>query len=268
MKIWYQSMTAYGFDPDWDNYGEALKEQCRKAVRSDTEVHIQGIPVAVSEMVQYRTVMYYHTGALMKNMYIAQEQGYDAFVNGASQQPLLQEGKEMLDIPVLGISEVAYYLACMLGERFAIVTILPSLREFYRQQISQYGLLSRYIDGNYIVNATEKEQSAALNEPAPLIEKFLDISKRAISDGASVIIPSPPTICTLAYRMGINDIDGALFLDTVSAVVKFAEMFAELKRIGVGVSRKSGIYESPGEELLNETLKQCQKIFNIDYGKQ
>lgn len=81
-----------------------------------------------------------------------------------------------------------------------------------------------------------------------------------------MIIPVPATIYQLFYRTGgLTNIDGALILDLVAVAVKAAEMLADLRKIGVEVSRKLGVYGSPGKELLKKTFKTYAKVFKIDY---
>ena len=44
MKIWYQSSSAYGYEPVRDEYGKTLEAQCRNVLRPGTEVRVAGIP--------------------------------------------------------------------------------------------------------------------------------------------------------------------------------------------------------------------------------
>ena len=122
MKIWYQSSSSYGFEPVWDEYGKTLEEQCRAVVRPGTEVHVEGIPVMLRDVENWKALQYYQNVQSMKNMVRAQEEGYDAFVIGCTLDVALAEGKSMLDIPVVGISEAAYHMAMTMGRLFAVVT--------------------------------------------------------------------------------------------------------------------------------------------------
>ena len=36
MKIWYQSASAYRYEPVWDDYGQTLEAQCRRILHPET----------------------------------------------------------------------------------------------------------------------------------------------------------------------------------------------------------------------------------------
>lgn len=58
--------------------------------------------------------------------------------------PGLDEGREIVDIPVLSLGEVRRLFACLYGKRFAVVTYLPQMNvEMYDELVKKYGLESR-----------------------------------------------------------------------------------------------------------------------------
>ena len=75
-----------------------------------------------------------------------------------------------------------------------------------------------------------------------LIEKFKAAASRAVADGASVIVPGPAFLATLANRAGLTHVEDALVLDTVSVAMKTAEMLVGPRRAGVVPSRRIGVY--------------------------
>jgi allantoin racemase len=263
MKIWYQSASSYGFEPVWDEYGKSLMMQCRKVLNPGTEVHLAGIPVMVRDVENWRSLQYYQNVQVMENMQRAQDEGYDAFVIGCTLDVALAEGKAMLDIPVVGISETAYRMAMTLGRLFAIVTSSSAFTEVYGEQVERYGVASRYLRGPYIVPASEEELAMALTRPGPVMEKFKAAASRAVADGASVIVPGPAFYATLANRAGLTEIDGALVLDTVSLAVKTAEMMATLRQVGIAPSRRIGVYCQPGRELKQASYERLSEVFSM-----
>lgn len=261
MKIWYQSASSYGFEPVWDEYGKTLESQCRKVLHPETEVRVAGIPVMVRDVENWRSLQYYQNVQVMENMQRAQREGYDAFVIGCTLDVALAEGKAMLDIPVVGISETAYRMAMTMGRLFAVVTSSTAFAEVYGEQVERYGVAGRYLRGPYIVPASEEELATALTRPQPVMEKFTAAASRAIADGASVIVPGPAFFATLANRAGITQIEGALVLDTVSLAVKTAEMLATLRQVGISPSRRIGVYCKPSQELQQESYARLGKVF-------
>ncbi len=266
MKIWYQSMVGIGFDPLWDEYGKTIKEQCQRVVRPDTVVDVHGVPVMM-DIDRYKCVMYYHAAQCLNNMLRAEKEGYDAFAIGCSFDVGIDEGREMLNIPVVALAHSNLHMASMLGELFAVITCEPHFAEKYRQMVGKYGLEAKYLRGPYICRATEAELARALkDDPAPFAAKFKAVAEKAVADGASVIIPVPPFIGQLFYKTGgLPDLGGAVMLDPVSVVIKFAEMMADLNKVGIHVSRMCQVYGSPGKDVLKKTLSAYSPVFKIDY---
>ena len=193
-----------------------------------------------------------------------EREGYDAFVIGCTLDVGLAEGKSMLDIPVVGISEAAYHMAMTMGRLYAVVTSSPALWEAYGEQVDRYGVGARYLRGPYIVRASEEEIAIALKHPQALLEKFQAVAAKAVAEGASVIVPSPAFLATLVYRAGLTQVDGALVLDTVSVAVKTAEMLVDLKQAGVRPSRRIGVFCKPEGDFLQELFVRFEKVFRIE----
>ncbi len=264
MKIWYQSASAFGFEPVWDEYGRTLVEQCSRVLRPDTELHVAGIPVMVRDIENWKALQYYQNVQVLNNMRRAEREGFDAFVIGCTLDTMLAEGKSLLDIPVVGISEASFHMAMTMGRLFAIVTSSPAFCEVYGELADRYGVAARYISRPYIVGASEEEIALALKDPQPLAARFREAAERAVADGASVIVPGPGFLATLAYRVGLTRIADALVLDTISVAVKTGEMLADLTKAGVGPSRRIGCFARPGEALAAESLARLGRSFRIE----
>jgi allantoin racemase len=263
MKIWYQSATSYGYEAVWDEYGKTLHDQCGSVLSPGTELHVAGIPVMVRDIENWRSLQYYQNAQTLANMRRAQEQGYDAFVIGCTLDVGLAEGKAMLDIPVVGISEAAYHLAMTLGRLYAVVTASSAFTEVYSEQVERYGVAGRCLRGPYIVPASEEEIANALTAPAALLDKFRQTAARAVADGASVIIPAPAFYATLAHRGGLAEVDGAPVLDTIATAVKTAEMLVGLRRAGVQPSRRIGVYCRPDADMERHAYDRLQSVFTL-----
>lgn len=264
MKIWYQSASSYRYEPVFEDYGRTLEAQCAAVLRPDTELHVTGIPVMVRDIENWRGLQYFQNIETINNMRLAEAQGYDAFVIGCTLDVGLAEGKSLLDIPVVGISETAYHMAMTLGRMFAVVTSSPAFCEVYGEQVVRYGVDRRYMPGRYIVEASEEEIAGALGQPGALLDKFLAVCERAVKDGATVIVPAPAFLSTLAYRAGITQVLGAPILDTISLAVKTAEMMVELRRTGLTPSRQIGAYARPEKGWDNPAFASLASVFRIE----
>lgn len=83
---------------------------------------------------------------------IAGEQSgnYDALLIAAFGDPGLSALKEVLDVPVVGMTESALMTAAQLGQRFSIIAISPRITSWYRECVAQNGMLSRLASIRYL----------------------------------------------------------------------------------------------------------------------
>ncbi|MBI2832580.1 MAG: hypothetical protein HYX79_10030 [Chloroflexi bacterium] len=256
MKIWCQAMTPYGYDPALDSFGEIVERNCRRVLRADTELHIEGVPVAMKGTEKYASIQALHQLQALNNMLKAENEGYDAFAIICSHDPFLREGREMLSIPVVGITETSFHVASMLGDRFATIPTSYVLSEKYRRMSRSYGVQDRYLSGPYTLGATEEEIIRAIKDPAPIVERFKNEARKAIADGASVLVPLPGFVSICLYRSGVTSLDGVLVMDPIAVTVKMAETMVDLKAANVGPSRRIGAFGSPPKELRTEAFKR------------
>lgn len=67
----------------------------------------------------------------------------DGAIIGASLDSGLRAAREMLQIPVIGITEAALHTACLLGGRFGVIVTSPNSATITRDMIAAYGLEPR-----------------------------------------------------------------------------------------------------------------------------
>ena len=265
MKIWYQTASTYRYDPSRELYGTSLEEQCRQVVRPDTEVYVAGVPASQMGIDRFKSIMYFHSSQIINHILRAEKEGYDAVVIGNSFDVGFEEAREMLSIPVVSIAHANFHMAAMLGELFTVLTCQYHIAERYRQLVRRYGLDDKFLKGVYVYEIPEIDLVRGCSEPEKVTAEFRIVAERAVADGASVIIPIPAPIYQLFQRTGgMNNISGATILDPVTVSLKTAEMMVDLKRNGIEVSRKPGVYGSPGKDLLQQALKTYTPVFKIE----
>ena len=134
----------------------------------------------------------------------------------------------------------------------------------YAEQVTRYGVAARYMDRPYILNASEEEIARALLNPVPMIERFKVQAQKAIDDGASVIIPAPTFLSALASKVGLNELKGAVILDTVSIALKQAEMMVALAKVNIHPSRQIGVFCKPEADFEKESINRLASEFNLN----
>lgn len=113
----------------------------REVVSAGTEV----MPVTASfgaEVIATRTELAVAQHACV-DLLATHAAGCDAVVIAVSYDVALWAAREMLDIPVVGITEAALLTACQLGTRIGVVMFGARVLPVYRELAASYGLASR-----------------------------------------------------------------------------------------------------------------------------
>ncbi len=143
---------------------------------------------------------------------------YDAAVIACFGDPGLDAAKELLDVPVLGISEAAFHAASMLGRRFGVVSFTAALRPMFEECLAHHGLTARC--------AGFRMGPAFSGDPGTVAEERLDLlaalcAESVEQDGAEAIILAGGPLAGIAPllqpRIAVPLIDGT------QAAVRLAE---------------------------------------------
>ena len=176
---------------------------------------------------------------------LAEVEGYDAVIVGASVDPGLAAAREMLDVPVVGITEAALHAACLLGGKIGAIVMSANSDTILRELADAYGLGSRL--------------GAVHTLPITPLDLLADVdaATRAISVAADAMVANEgvDTIALIGAVMAgmATVVQPALrvpVLEGVSAAVGLAEA---LVRLRVAPAR-AGSYARPSEERLSALL--------------
>ncbi len=159
--------------------------------------------------------------------------GCDAAVLAVSYDTALAAARQLLPIPVVGMTEAACLTACMLGGRFGLVTF--SSAELYRELVVSYGLASR-LAGIGLVAASPYD---ATSDPAGVAATVAEAAAALARDGAEAVILGGAALAGIAPR--IRDAVPVPVVDGIAAGVRLAEALS-----GLGVQRpRRGSYAPP-----------------------
>lgn len=145
--------------------------------------------------------------------------------------------RQLLDVPVIDITEAAAMTACLLGNSYGIVTTADTTVEPIRQSLLTAGLLQRCAGiracGIAVLDLAEKRDET--------IQGFLDTAQALLDAGADVIVlgcaGSAGLRQRLEHELGIPVVDG------VAAAVGLCE---GLVRAGLRTS-KAGAFAAPNQ---------------------
>jgi allantoin racemase len=159
---------------------------------------------------------------------------YDAAVIACFGDPGLDAAKELLDVPVLGISEAAFHAACMLGRRFGVVSFTAALRPMFEDCLAHHGLGARCA-GFRMGPAFAGDPGRVAEERRDLI---VDLCRQSVEqDGAEVVIlaggPLAGLAPVIAPHVAVPLVDGT------AAAVRLAEALVGLAPPGAPRTRRS-----------------------------
>ncbi|SDM29398.1 Asp/Glu/hydantoin racemase [Franzmannia pantelleriensis] len=149
--------------------------------------------------------------------------GHDAAVVAAFGDPGLEAAREMLPIPVVGLTESALMSAAMLGGKIGIVAISRRIRAWYAETVDRYGMTSRLAGIRCLDEPLANIGSVQQDKG----EQLVALCEAAIrDDGADVLIiagaPLAGLARSVAQRIPVPVVDG------VSCAVQQAELLARL----------------------------------------
>lgn len=176
---------------------------------------------------------------------LAQRRGqYDAAVIACFGDPGLDAAKELLDVPVLGISEAAFHAACMLGRRFGVVSFTAALRPMFEDCLAHHGLAARC--------AGFRMGPAFAGDPGRVAEErrglIVTLCRQSVEqDGAEVVIlaggPLAGLAPVIAPEVAVPVVDGT------AAAVRLAESLIGLAPPGAPRPRRARAPSGFGAEL-------------------
>lgn len=183
----------------------------------------------------------------------AEAEGFDAILITCFGDPMIDQLRAFVNIPVVGIGEASFRMAAMMGKKFGVLHVNNKVVAECVKQIHEYGL-GDYLAGIMATPESAEEQVEALVDAHETIENFKICGRKLIEMGAEVLIPAcglmAPALrvapkCENIYPNGFTEVDGVPILDVLGVGIKYAEMMVDLKRAGSPWISRSGFYELP-----------------------
>ena len=252
MKIWYQSLFDSGRLPA---YFEGISKRAKTIARAGVKVDLHGMPEGVygertpADAVVYPYIAALHAQLILDNALRAEAEGYDVFALGSIQDPAIEEARSLVDIPVVGYGEAAMHFACLLGSRFVVVAFGERFDQMLDLRVKKLGLAERALP-TVLMDAGFADVGKGLSGGGALLENFARTARTAISRGAEAIIPGQLYLSEAIARAGLTRIDEVPVVDGLAATLKMAEALADLKKLGISVTRRGYTHARPPKDVL------------------
>ncbi len=261
MKIWHQSLTSIEEIPA---YRDAVIQHVSKIARPDVDVVLHGMTKETypaqypGHYITYNYLQSLHKEQFIRNALIAEKAGYDAMFIGTIPDVGLIEARSLVDIPVIGYGQASMHMASMLGTNIGIVNFLEPLAVQLRHNANEYGLQQKL---GPIVQADIGfyDILEGFTHPTPIIEKFVEAAKKAIEQGADVIIPGEGPMNIFLATHGIHHVDEVPIIDSFGVGIKMCESLVDLQKIsGMTMTRKGFYHAKPPTEIVEKLRAHYQ----------
>ena len=201
---------------------ELIGAEARRSASPGTELTLLTAPfgVAYIETRFEALIGAYATAQLAAEHHV----GHDAVIVAAFGDPGLTGLREVMPVPVLGMTESALASACLLGHRFSIIAISQRIQAWYRESVEANGLVDRLAS----IRALDKPLASIASAQEDNRAQLRALCERAVDeDRAEVIIlagaPLAGLARSLAGELPVPVVDG------VSSAVRHAESLVTLK---------------------------------------
>jgi allantoin racemase len=167
---------------------------------------------------------------------------YDGIIVACYGDPAVSACREISDVPVVGIAEASFHMACLVAHKWSVVTVLPRILPLIEEVVHRNGL----------------ERRCASVRSAPLtvleIEADLDRAKRLMVVEAEKAVREDRAEAILLGCAGLGPLDKAMqeelgvpVFDGTACAVKMVE---SLIAYGVGTSRVAAFQRPEAKELV------------------
>lgn len=264
MRIWYQSFTVLD---DVGPYFATLRRHLERQASPGTSIDYYGMePGTYPSAYPGTHIGYAYIAGLHKEQFIAnalraQRAGYDAFLIATIPDTGFEEIRTLLDIPVVACGNASVAYAATLGPRVGIVNFIDSLRDQLRRNMTLYGF------GELVgpIVSIEREFGDVLSgysDATALIEAFVAAARRAIDEGARVIIPGEGPLNVLLADRGITRVDDVPVIDSLGvALLTCEDRVRRYRQTGLFPSRRGFYFAKPPEEVV---ARARSRYFGID----
>ena len=138
-----------------DSVSDLIRAEARRSAAPGTEIEVLTAPFGVAYIeTRFEAMVGAYAAAQVAAEHVA---GYDAVVVAAFGDPGLAALREVLPVPVTGMTEAALASAHLLGHRISIIAISQRIQAWYREVVESYGFSSRLAS----IRARARSPSAA-----------------------------------------------------------------------------------------------------------
>ncbi len=203
------------------------EEVTNSLARPGTKVTVEEVgigPLSIeSEIEAYMSI-----GPMLEWLFnLRKDNKYDAIIIGCAGDPGLGASRELMNVPVIGPAESAYHIACMVADRFSVISPLQAggvrTADDIVARAREMGISSRLASVEFvempIVEMWRDDSSVVIKQATGAIHK-------AIENGAGAAVLG---CMSMAFRTAKTKWDlGIPVINPLSTAIKVAESFVDM----------------------------------------
>jgi allantoin racemase len=167
----------------------------------------------------------------------------DAAVIAVSYDTGLRGARELLPIPIVGMTEAGLLTACMLGGRIGVITFGRRVLPLYQELVAAYGLTSRIAGWRVLESTAAYARGAHPELDAEIVAAARDVIER---DGAETVVLTGAVMAGVPRRL--QQAIPVPVVDCIAAGVRQAQLLAHMNL----PKPQAGSYAAPsGRELVD-----------------
>lgn len=257
ITIWHQSFTVLD---DLPAYRNLLHSHLHRMARPGVAIDLHGMRPGTypsnypGTHIQYLALQHLHKEQFIRAALAAEAEDYDAYLIATIPDTAFEEIRTLIDIPVIALGQASLALASTLGTCVAVVNFIEELGPQIVANAHRYGF-SDLLGPVVQVERPFTEILAAYESPGPLIDAFHVAARRAIAQGANVLIPGEGPLNLLLADQGVTRVDDVPVIDSLAASLKLCEARVDLGREGrLRPCRDGYFYAQPPRALVEDAL--------------
>ena len=219
---------------------DLIEAEAKRAAAPGTHISVMTAPFGVAYIeTRFESLIGAYAAATLAAEHCGQ---HDAIVVAAFGDPGIDGLREVLDIPVVGLTEAALMSACLLGKRFSIIAISRRITAWYRECVQANGLIGRLAS----IRCLDQPLQDIGRVQDDHAERLQALCLSAVDDdGADVIIIAGAPLAGLARS--IKDQIPVPVVDGVSSAVCHAQTLVAL---APNPARRGSFAPPPGKPNL------------------
>ena len=165
------------------------------------------------------------TPAIVRKIFWAQENGYDAVICSNTFDPGVDGGRLAVEIPVIGVLRASMHAALTLADKVGVTVPLASHVPYTRRILRSYGL-EQFVAGMKPVDVYVDVQK----RKAEIFEVACRLIRELVAEGAEIILPLGGAL--IPYQVNPDDLaaaTGVQVLNTKAIGIRFAELCVSQK---------------------------------------